>query len=163
MISPLYGMNNNKMQTRTGRLHLDHACHQVITCCMIITSLLCLLSCHRDLVRKAYSIHHIVYTLQGIILANDGGHIEMFNVFIQRSFKFDLPRLISRALSTETVHQWELLRPTGPHPGHDRLHWALTAELMNKSRNICARLLAKISNDGPRDLLHKMHDAKTFG
>ena len=76
-----------------------------IMCCMIITWLLCLLSCHRDLVSCLYSLHHIVYTLQGIILANDGGHIEMFNVFIQRSFKFDLPRLISRALSTETVHQ----------------------------------------------------------
>ena len=41
----------------------------VIMCCMIITWLLCLLSCHRDLVSCLYSIHHIVYTLQGIILA----------------------------------------------------------------------------------------------
>ena len=62
------------------------------------------------------------------------------------------PLLISWAASPQTVHHSPVAHIL-----------VMIAALMNNSRNICTRLVAKIFDDRYRDLLHKIHDAKTFG
>ena len=151
----MFWMNSIKMQTRTGLLHVNHAYHHSardIMCCLITTSLLCLLSCHHDLVSRACCIHHIVFTsLEGIILTIMMRSI--LHIFLPSEFYTLL--LISWAASPKTVHHC----PLGPL-AHIPV---VIAALMNNSHNICTRLVAKIFDDRYRDLLHKIHDAKTFG